>query len=184
MASEVYSSTTVSNPKDSCFQIPSEYLDLKRFILKICEVVLSFVAFLLEELVTSCSNCSALYFFEFCSCTAFFFTVLLLFLLSTSLHRRLGITCWPQLDFVYTAVIAFMFFIASVILASAKIGLDLEKAAVAFGFLVSFLFLLDVGLFWKEKGFPFKRGDAGSPGSVEVPPESEKLSSVVNGNAE
>ncbi|TKS82749.1 CKLF-like MARVEL transmembrane domain-containing protein 4 [Collichthys lucidus] len=97
MASEVYGSTTSPNPKASWFIGPSEVLLKARFGVKILEVLLSFVAFILEEVVNSCVRCSALYFFEFVSCTAFLFTLLLLVLLSTRLHTRVGITCWPSL---------------------------------------------------------------------------------------
>ncbi|KAF3855575.1 hypothetical protein F7725_016298 [Dissostichus mawsoni] len=47
--------------------------------------MLSLVAFLLEEVVSSCLSCSALYFFEFVS---FLFTLLLLIFLATLLHGR------------------------------------------------------------------------------------------------
>ncbi|XP_069581784.1 CKLF-like MARVEL transmembrane domain-containing protein 6, partial [Brachyistius frenatus] len=95
--SEVYSTTTAPNPKSSCFTVPSEHLDRTRFFLKVMQVLLSFLAFLLEEVVNSCISCSALYFFEFVSCTAFLFTLLLLILLATTLHDRVGVTCWPRL---------------------------------------------------------------------------------------
>lgn len=58
--------------------------------------VLSFVAFVLEETISSCLRCSPLYFFEFVSCSAFLFTGLLLLLLSTCLHEKVGISCWPK----------------------------------------------------------------------------------------
>lgn len=57
--------------------------------------VLSFIAFVLEETVDSCFTCSPLYFFEFVSCTAFLFTLLLLVLLSTKLHEKIHIEAWP-----------------------------------------------------------------------------------------
>ncbi|KAM7382805.1 hypothetical protein PAMP_002512 [Pampus punctatissimus] len=93
---EVYSATTAPNPKDSCFKVPSEHLDKVRFSIKVLEVLLSFLAFILEEVVNSCLSCTALYFFEFVSCTAFLFTLLLIVLLSTSLHTRVGITHWSR----------------------------------------------------------------------------------------
>lgn len=54
------------------------------------------MAFILEELVSSCINCSALYFFEFVSCMAFLFTLLLLILLATPLHTWVSLTCWRR----------------------------------------------------------------------------------------
>lgn len=55
------------------------------------------MAVILEELVHTCALCSSLYFFEFVSCTAFLFTLLLVILLSTPLHTRVGINWWPRL---------------------------------------------------------------------------------------
>ena len=59
--------------------------------------LLSFLAFVVEEVVSSCLSCGALYFFEFISCTAFLFTLLLLILLATKLSGMVGITCWEKL---------------------------------------------------------------------------------------
>jgi hypothetical protein len=63
----------------------------------LCFQLLSFLAFVVEEVVKSCLNCGPLYFFEFISCTAFLFTLLLLILLATKLNGMVGITCWPAL---------------------------------------------------------------------------------------
>ncbi|KAI3360817.1 hypothetical protein L3Q82_012885, partial [Scortum barcoo] len=95
--SDVYGPTTTANPKSSLLMFPSDNLDKVRFLIKVLEVLLSLVAFVLEEVVSSCTSCSALYFFEFISCTAFLFTLLLLILLSTVLHTKVGITAWPHL---------------------------------------------------------------------------------------
>uniref|UniRef100_A0A8D3CSK7 CKLF-like MARVEL transmembrane domain containing 6 n=1 Tax=Scophthalmus maximus TaxID=52904 RepID=A0A8D3CSK7_SCOMX len=92
--------------------------------------VFSFMAFLLEEVVSSCIGCFALYFFEFVSCTAFLFTMLLLVILATSLHTRVSVVCWPSLDFWFTLLIALLFFVSSVIFATDNNGTSLEKTAV------------------------------------------------------
>ncbi|XP_040900063.1 CKLF-like MARVEL transmembrane domain-containing protein 6 isoform X2 [Toxotes jaculatrix] len=183
MASEVYSSTTTPNPKSSWCLVPSEHLDKIRFLLKITEVLLSFVAFILEEVVSSCASCTALYFFEFVSCTAFLFTLLLLILLSTTLHTRVGITCWPKLDFLYTAGIALLFLISSIVFAAGNNGSTLERSAVVFGFLAMVVFVVDLFWFYKTRGFPWQRGGKpessnGGPAVVNSPPETEKLNSV------
>ncbi|XP_044214478.1 CKLF-like MARVEL transmembrane domain-containing protein 6 [Thunnus albacares] len=183
---EVYSSTTAPNPKSSCFMVPSEHLDKIRFLIKVLEVLLSLVAFIQEEVVNSCRSCTALYFFEFVSCTAFLFTLLLLILLSTNLHTRVGITCWPVLDFLYTGIIALLFLIASIVFASNNGDTSLEKSAVAFGFMATLAFAADLGLFVKNNGIPFKKGGKpepvnGAPTSVEAPSETEKLNTQTNG---
>uniref|UniRef100_A0A3P9I4C6 MARVEL domain-containing protein n=1 Tax=Oryzias latipes TaxID=8090 RepID=A0A3P9I4C6_ORYLA len=126
---EVYAPTTVSNPKSSWFLVPSKFLDKVQFGLKAAEVLLSLVAFVLEELVSSCGNCNPLYFFEFVSCTAFLFTLLLLILLSTRLHEKVGIECWPKLNFFYTVGIAVLLLISSIVFAADNAGSSLESAA-------------------------------------------------------
>ncbi|XP_036929248.1 CKLF-like MARVEL transmembrane domain-containing protein 6 [Acanthopagrus latus] len=180
MASQVYSPTTAPNPKASWFMVPSENLDKIRFGIKVVEVLFSFVAFVLEEVVSTCVSCSSLYFFEFVSCTAFLFTLLLLILLSTVLHTRVGITCWPCLDFVYTSVIAVLFLIASIVFASDHSGSAYEKIAVVFGFFATVLFTIDLIMFVKTRGFPFKKdgkpeASNGGPVVDQPQPEEEKL---------
>uniref|UniRef100_A0A4W6G6H8 MARVEL domain-containing protein n=1 Tax=Lates calcarifer TaxID=8187 RepID=A0A4W6G6H8_LATCA len=147
--------------------------------------LLSFVAFILEEVVSSCISCTALYFFEFVSCTAFLFTLLLLVLLSTTLHTRVGITCWPSLDFYYTAAITLLFFISSIVFAANNNGTDLEKTAVAFGFLAMAAFVVDLVLAFRSRGFPWQTGGKpvssnGGPVATETPAETEKLNTETN----
>ncbi|XP_036818085.1 CKLF-like MARVEL transmembrane domain-containing protein 6 [Oncorhynchus tshawytscha] len=181
-AEPVYSPTTVSETKSKKWLIvPTDNLDKVRCLIKVVEVLLSFVAFILEEVVTNCMSCSPLYFFEFVSCTAFLFTALLLILLATTLHKRVGISCWPSLDFVYTALMAAFFLIASIVFASDNGGTDLENAAVAFGFLATVAFLVDAGWFVKTRGFPFKKTNqqAASNGGAPVA-EAEKLNREQN----
>uniref|UniRef100_A0A3P9M1W1 MARVEL domain-containing protein n=1 Tax=Oryzias latipes TaxID=8090 RepID=A0A3P9M1W1_ORYLA len=176
---EVYAPTTVSNPKSSWFLVPSKFLDKVQFGLKAAEVLLSLVAFILEELVSSCGNCNPLYFFEFVSCTAFLFTLLLLILLSTRLHEKVGIECWPKLNFLYTVGITVLLLISSIVLAADNAGSSLESVAVVFGFLATLIFVLDVAHFLKTRGSPFKAGPGpGVSNGGPVPaaaPETERL---------
>ncbi|XP_062321230.1 CKLF-like MARVEL transmembrane domain-containing protein 6 [Osmerus eperlanus] len=154
---QVYSSTTVPETKSrNCFTVPNEFLGKPRCLIKLVEVLLSFVAFILEEVVTNCASCGSLYFFEFVSCAAFLFTALLLFLLTTKWHTRVGINCWSTLDFWYTAVVLGLFLFASIFFAADNGGTDLEKAAVAFGILSSIAFAVDIGIFIKLEGLPFR----------------------------
>lgn len=166
--------------------VPSENLDKIRCGIKVIEVLLSFVAFITEEVVNSCISCTALYFFEFVSCTAFLFTLLLLILLSTTLHTRVGISCWPNLDFGYTGIIALLFLVASIIFTADNSGTATEKSAVAFGFLATLMFIIDLGLFVKNRGLPFKKAEKpepsnGGPAMVEAgAPETAKLNTPTN----
>nr|XP_020473078.1 CKLF-like MARVEL transmembrane domain-containing protein 6 [Monopterus albus] len=181
--SGVYSPTTAPNPKSSWCLVPSDHLDKTRFAVKLIEVVLSFVAFILEEVVSSCLSCTALYFFEFVSCTAFLFTLLLLILLSTTLHTKVGITCWPSLDFFYTAGIAVLLFISSCVFASDNGNTNPERAAVAFGFLALVAFVADLALIWKCLGLPWQRGgntQTSNGGPAQPTPEAEHLNTPVS----
>ncbi|CAF94495.1 unnamed protein product [Tetraodon nigroviridis] len=177
---EVYSPTTASNPKLSWFLVPSEHLDQTRFGIKLCEVVLSFVAFVLEELVTICINCTALYFFEFVSCMAFFFTLLLVILLATPLHSWVSITCWQRVDFVYSACTAILFIISSIVLAAENSGTSLERSVLVFGFVVSVVFIVDIIFFWRTHDFPIKKDkkeefNKAVAAAQAPPPEAERL---------
>lgn len=178
MADAVYSSTTESNPKSSWFLVPSGVLDWSRFFIKIAEVLLSLVAFVQEEVINVCISCGPLYFFEFVSCTAFLFTLLLLVLLSTPLHQRVGITCWTTLDFCYTAAIFVLFVLSSIVFSSDNRGSALEKSAAAFGFLASLAFLLDLVWFYRTLGLPFRPQTLENPPNGPTSPsspEAEKL---------
>ncbi|XP_028836292.1 CKLF-like MARVEL transmembrane domain-containing protein 6 [Denticeps clupeoides] len=173
----VYNATTTAggNPK-KWFIVPSEYLDTTRFGVKIAEVILSFVAFVLEETVTVCYACEALYFFEFISCTAFLFTILLLVLLSSFLHKKVGIDSWGIVDLVYTAVVFVTFLIASAVFLSHNSGTNLETGAGVVGVIASIAFFLDMAIFVKKYGFPFlkKKGD----GAQARPAEAQMLNAA------
>ncbi|KAM8827039.1 CKLF-like MARVEL transmembrane domain-containing protein 6 [Synchiropus picturatus] len=178
-SSPVYPATTIPNGSSSWFTLPNELLCWKRAAVKVVQVVFSLVAFILEETVTSCINCSPLYFFEFVSCSALLFTLLLLALLSTQLHQKVGVTYWPQLDFVYTALTALLFFISSALFAASNSGRSVEVAAVVFGFLATAAFACDVALTLMTSGLPFKNQAPGKPAgngpAAEPSPETEEL---------
>ncbi|XP_053467189.1 CKLF-like MARVEL transmembrane domain-containing protein 6 [Ictalurus furcatus] len=181
-ADSVYNTTTTAEAPAArsrrWFIVPNPNLDFIRFFVKIAEVLLSFVAFVLEESVNSCTSCSALYFFEFVSCTAFLFTLLFLILLSTPMHQKVGITCWPKLDFVYSALIAVLLVIASAAFSAHNSGSEMERATVVFGFLAASAFFIDVIIFYRTTGFPFS-GTKKPPavGSAGPQAEIEKLTS-------
>ncbi|XP_051872391.1 CKLF-like MARVEL transmembrane domain-containing protein 6 [Pristis pectinata] len=145
----------------------------QRCVVKVLEVVFSFLAFVLEEVVAFCEICHALYFFEFVSCSAFFLTLLLLIILTTSLKQKVDRVDWKKVDFYYTAVIAIFFLIASIVFAAKNEGSDVEKAAVAFGFLASFAFMVDLVLYLKEEKWPVSRKET-TPAETTRGPENVK----------
>uniref|UniRef100_V9KQW4 CKLF-like MARVEL transmembrane domain-containing protein 4 n=1 Tax=Callorhinchus milii TaxID=7868 RepID=V9KQW4_CALMI len=171
----VYQATTESLPARSWLR--TSYLRSRLGLLKLAEVVLSLLAFILEELVQNCLKCNALYFFEFVSCSAFLLTLLLLLMMATSLMDKLDRVNWFKVDFFYTALIALLFLLASIVFAALNDGTGLEKASVAFGFLATIAFIVDTVLQYKERNIFFKQKEADPQKSGEAakPPESEPL---------
>ncbi|KAG9355712.1 hypothetical protein JZ751_000550 [Albula glossodonta] len=167
---ETVSSTAnmVEIKENKWFLIPNNYLDRARFVIKVVELLLSFVAFVLEEVVNRCLSCPPLYFFEFVSCTAFLFTTLLLVILSTNLHRALKIYIWSILDLVYTTAVACLFPIASIVLLCINGGTNLERAAAAFGIVASIAFVVDVVVHIKTKGLPLRIRNQGTQDSAQT----------------
>ncbi|XP_078273818.1 CKLF-like MARVEL transmembrane domain-containing protein 6 [Rhinoraja longicauda] len=153
---QVYGHTTVPI-QGAGYLCSCSYFNKPRCIVKLLEVVFSFLAFVLEEVVASCEICHALYFFEFVSCSAFFLTFLLLIILTTSLKEKVSRVNWQKVDFCYTCVIASFFLIACVVFAAKNGGSHVEKAAVAFGFLATFAFVVDIVLCLKDKEWPMSK---------------------------
>ncbi|XP_062394245.1 CKLF-like MARVEL transmembrane domain-containing protein 6 [Sardina pilchardus] len=154
------------------------HLDIWGFILKFVEVLLSFVAFVLEEVVATCNSCGVLYFFEFVSCTAFLFTLLLFILLASPLHKKVGIGSWDRLDFGYTLLISLLFILASILFLADNSGSDLETGAGVFGLISALVFLANVAyLLLKRRDKIFKTTDKtpSTPPAQVTNPEEEKL---------
>ncbi|NXP91265.1 CKLF6 protein, partial [Passerina amoena] len=61
-----------------------------RLPVKMMQTIFSLVAVVCEELVEECYNCSALYYFEFASCSAFLLCLLILYVYCTDLYETLG----------------------------------------------------------------------------------------------
>ncbi|KAL4691433.1 hypothetical protein H8957_003407 [Semnopithecus entellus] len=99
-----------------------------RRILKGLKLLLSLLAFICEEVVSQCTLCGGLYFFEFVSCNAFLL-VDTTKVKSSYFYITLGTGC--------------VFLLASKIFVSTHDRTSAEIAAVMFGFTASFMFLLD-----------------------------------------
>ncbi|XP_020848941.1 CKLF-like MARVEL transmembrane domain-containing protein 6 [Phascolarctos cinereus] len=113
---------------------------------KLAELVLSLVAFICEEVVSRCTRCGGLYFFEFVSCSAFLLSLLVVIVYCTSLYDRVDQNKVKKSDVYITAITGLMFLIASITFACTSDGTSPETAAVVFGFLASTVFLIDFGL--------------------------------------
>ncbi|XP_050630934.1 CKLF-like MARVEL transmembrane domain-containing protein 4 isoform X2 [Macaca thibetana thibetana] len=101
------------------------------------EPILALIAFICIETIMACSPCEGLYFFEFVSCSAFVVTGVLLIMFSLNLHMRIPQINWNLTDLVNTGLSTFLFFIASIVLATLNHRAGAEIAAVIFGFLAT-----------------------------------------------
>lgn len=128
-----------------------KHLLLPRFVLKVLEVVLSFVAFLCEELVEHCSNCGGLYFFEFMSCTAFLLSFVVIIVYSTKTAEKVLLPRLRIGDSCFTLLVGVFFLLASIVFVAGFYGTALESTSAAFGLLASIVFLMDFGLLWKKE---------------------------------
>ncbi|XP_049622399.1 CKLF-like MARVEL transmembrane domain-containing protein 6 [Suncus etruscus] len=114
-----------------------------RRALKLAALVLSLLAFICEEVVSQCTMCGGLYFFEFVSCSAFLLSLLILVVYCTSVYDKVESPKVRLSDFYITATTGAVFFLASVIFAFTQDQTPAEYAAVVFGFLGSFVFIAD-----------------------------------------
>ncbi|XP_053116603.1 CKLF-like MARVEL transmembrane domain-containing protein 6 isoform X2 [Hemicordylus capensis] len=146
----VYAETTVPAEQPAtkgarCSGGSVAHLGCLRLILKVLELVLSFLAFVCEEVVKECNSCGGLYFFEFVSCSAFLLSVSILLLYCTSLYEKIGKDKVKQLDFWIIPAVGLFFLLASIIFAALNDATSTEMAAVVFGFFASIVFIVDAG---------------------------------------
>ncbi|MBZ3878853.1 CKLF-like MARVEL transmembrane domain-containing protein 6 [Sciurus carolinensis] len=114
-----------------------------RRILKGLQLLLSLLAFICEEVVSQCTLCGGLYFFEFVSCSAFLLSLLLLIVYCTPVYDRVDAIKVKSSDFYITLGTGCVFLLASIIFVSTHDRTSAEIAAIVFGFLASFMFLFD-----------------------------------------
>uniref|UniRef100_A0AAA9TGQ9 CKLF like MARVEL transmembrane domain containing 6 n=1 Tax=Bos taurus TaxID=9913 RepID=A0AAA9TGQ9_BOVIN len=81
--------------------------------LKLLELVLSLLAFICEEVVSQCTLCGGLYFFEFVSCSAFLLSLLILVVYCTPVYDRVDPAKVKSSDFFITLGTGLVFFVAS-----------------------------------------------------------------------
>ncbi|KAL1782033.1 CKLF-like MARVEL transmembrane domain-containing protein 6 [Sigmodon hispidus] len=114
-----------------------------RNILKSLQLLLSLLAFVCEEVVSECTLCGGLYFFEFVSCSAFLLSLLLLIVYCTPVYNKVDAEKVKSSDFYITLGTGCVFLLASIIFVSTHAGTSAEIAAIVFGFIASLMFLLD-----------------------------------------
>uniref|UniRef100_A0A8C4QVM0 MARVEL domain-containing protein n=1 Tax=Eptatretus burgeri TaxID=7764 RepID=A0A8C4QVM0_EPTBU len=167
LADRPYQPTTVPAVQDPPGSTPLAYLRSQHGLLKIAQVVTSFIAFICVEVVDRCRNCKALYFFEFVSCSVFLITLSLFIIFCCKLDKRFSAINWKLTDSINTLLATLFLFIACIILAAKNSGHSAEIAAVVFGFFALFFFVISsffVLKEWKEKP-PWSSRSTGSGGS-------------------
>ncbi|XP_078520057.1 CKLF-like MARVEL transmembrane domain-containing protein 6 [Lissotriton helveticus] len=141
---------TVEKKDDGPTFVGWKHLQPLRFALKLLEVVLSLIAFICEEVVEHCSNCGALYFFEFMSCTALLLSLVVILVYATKIAEKVSLPRLKQWDSFFTLIVGGFFLLASIIFAADNYRTTLENVSIAFGFLASFVFLIDFVLLWRK----------------------------------
>uniref|UniRef100_A0A8C3XB11 CKLF like MARVEL transmembrane domain containing 6 n=1 Tax=Catagonus wagneri TaxID=51154 RepID=A0A8C3XB11_9CETA len=154
----VYSSTTEAHPgpaRGARGRLTS-YFTLKRLrgpsrFLKYTQLVMSLLAFICEEIVSQCTLCGGLYFFEFVSCSAFLLSLLILIVYCTPVYDKVEPAKVKSSDFYITAGTGFVFLVASLIFVFTHDNTVSELFAIGFGFLASLAFLFDFFIMVYEK---------------------------------
>ncbi|KAF4090855.1 hypothetical protein AMELA_G00030370 [Ameiurus melas] len=158
----------------------THYLTSQLGILKISEAVLSFIAFICIETVMMCSPCAGVYLFEFVSCSSFVVTGLLLLIFILNLHTKLTPINWSLVDLINAVCCTLFFFIASVVLAAFNHKSGAEIVAVIFGFVVTLVYGVNMGVcvkLWRLgdqrplQTSEYTRARTASRGEVETRPE-------------
>ncbi|XP_053455977.1 CKLF-like MARVEL transmembrane domain-containing protein 6 [Nycticebus coucang] len=154
----VYSPTTEEDPGPvrgprsalAAYFFPGRLVWYRR-VLKGSQLVLSLLAFICEEVVSQCTLCGGLYFFEFVSCSAFLLSLLISIVYFTPVYEKIDATKIKSSDFYITLGTGCVFFLASIIFASTHDKTDAEYAAIVFGFIASVMFLFDFLVMLCEK---------------------------------
>ncbi|XP_007524114.1 CKLF-like MARVEL transmembrane domain-containing protein 6 [Erinaceus europaeus] len=126
-------------------------LQLPQRVLKLLQLFLSLLAFICEEVVSHCTLCGGLYFFEFVSCSAFLLSLLILIVYCTPIYDKVDAYKVKSSDFYITLGTGCVFLLASIIFVSTHDKTSAEYAAIVFGFMASFLFLADFAYMWYKK---------------------------------
>ncbi|XP_066487244.1 CKLF-like MARVEL transmembrane domain-containing protein 6 [Tiliqua scincoides] len=152
----VYAETTVPaneppGKRASCSVFTAVHLGPRRLLLKALELVLSFLAFICEEVVAVCTSCSSLYFFEFVSCSAFLVSILVLLVYCTSLYEKTGKENVQKLDFYVILALAVLLLLASIVFSIINGKTSAETAAIVFGFLATIAFTVDAVMMIRKK---------------------------------
>nr|XP_031542761.1 CKLF-like MARVEL transmembrane domain-containing protein 6 isoform X2 [Vicugna pacos] len=75
---------------------------------KFSQLVLSLLAFICEEIVSQCTLCGGLYFFEFVSCSAFLLSLLMLIVYCTPVYEKVELVKVKSSVFGFLASLMFL----------------------------------------------------------------------------
>ncbi|KAM4687763.1 CKLF-like MARVEL transmembrane domain-containing protein 6 [Discoglossus pictus] len=172
----VYNRTTEPNEaeKKRCCNVSN--LGPPRLVLKVLQLLMSFIAFICEEIIEECEQCGGLYFFEFVSCSAFLLAFLFLVVYCTPLLDKFGAI--TKIDFWVILFTGAFFLIASITFAATMDSVTLAKVSVAFGFIASFAFLIEAFWLWRKGHHPFQK-KPNANGTNQVPDVQQPLNTPV-----
>ncbi|KAM8921864.1 CKLF-like MARVEL transmembrane domain-containing protein 6 [Lycaon pictus] len=146
-------------------------LRLPGLAFKVLQLLFSLLAFICEEVVSQCTLCGGLYFFEFVSCSAFLLSLLILIVYCTPVYNQVDPDKVKQSDFYITLGTGCVFLLASIIFVSTHDRTEAEMAASVFGFLASIMFLCDavIVFIWKRRESQARKPEATRPGGLTEP---------------
>ncbi|XP_010292674.1 PREDICTED: CKLF-like MARVEL transmembrane domain-containing protein 6 [Phaethon lepturus] len=137
--------------------------------------ILSLLAVICEEIVEDCIKCGGLYFFEFMSCSAFLFSLLILCVYCTDVYETFGEDKVQRVNFWAMPAIGFFFLLASIVLTATSSGSAVEKAACVFGFLASGAFLVETIIEYFHSRTQNIDGCPENPGNTQSATENQPL---------
>ncbi|XP_010957957.2 CKLF-like MARVEL transmembrane domain-containing protein 6 isoform X1 [Camelus ferus] len=141
---------------------------------KFSQLVLSLLAFICEEIVSQCTLCGGLYFFEFVSCSAFLLSLLMLIVYCTPVYEKVEHVKLKSSDFYITLGTGIVFLLASIIFTFSHDNTSAEISAVVFGFLASLTFLFECIIML------LKKLQERRPRKPEATPRSEHVTEPLN----
>uniref|UniRef100_A0A8C3XLN0 CKLF like MARVEL transmembrane domain containing 6 n=1 Tax=Chelydra serpentina TaxID=8475 RepID=A0A8C3XLN0_CHESE len=145
-----------------------------RLLLKVAQALLSFLAFVLEEIVESCILCGGLYFFEFISFSAIFLSLLILTVYCTPAYEKIEKDRLRTWDIWVTTVVGVLFILASIVFAATSDKSSVETVAIVFGFLASIGFLADgIHMFMEKR--KVKENKLENTDNTQNTPENQPL---------
>ncbi|XP_078584642.1 CKLF-like MARVEL transmembrane domain-containing protein 7 [Branchiostoma floridae x Branchiostoma japonicum] len=128
--------------------VDKEFVKSVPGVLKIVQMFLCFLAFLLSKIGWCFMTCGAYNFFGFVTMTSLLYELWTFLWYLTHGYMMISRVCWEKVDFIGTCVVIGLNLLASIILAAQAYD-GTGSAAAAFGFFATFSFIAGAYVTWK-----------------------------------